>query len=130
MMWEGGLYIDTVLPFGLRSAPKVFSAIADATEWIALHVRVSVLLHYLNEFITMGKKGAPECSYNLELLIHLCSQLGIPLKWQKHEGPSTVLTFLGVVLDTHRMEMRLPQGRLEELKQLITKWMDRRAGMK
>ena len=130
MMWEGGLYIDTVLPFGLRSAPKVFSAIADAIEWIALHAGVSVLLHYLDDFLTMGKKGAPECSYNLELLIHLCSQLGVPLKWQKLEGPSTVLTFLGVVLDTHRMERRLPQGRLEELKQLITKWMDRRAGKK
>ena len=64
MMWEGGLYIDTVLPFGLRSAPKVFSAIADAIEWIAWHAGVSVLLHYLDDFLTMGKKGAPECSYN------------------------------------------------------------------
>ena len=24
MQWEGNLYIDTVLPFGLRSAPKIF----------------------------------------------------------------------------------------------------------
>ena len=114
----------------LESVPKVFSAIADAIEWIALHAGVSVLLHYLDDFLTMGKKGTPECSYNLELLIHLCSQLGVPLKWQKLEGPSTVLTFLGVVLNTHRMEMCLSQGRLEELKQLITKWMDRKAGKK
>ena len=28
MMWEGALYIDTCLPFGLRSAPKIFTAIA------------------------------------------------------------------------------------------------------
>ena len=34
MMWEGGLYVDTCLPFGLRSAPKIFTAIVDAVEWI------------------------------------------------------------------------------------------------
>ena len=32
MIWEGALYIDTALPFGLRSAPKIFTAIADAAE--------------------------------------------------------------------------------------------------
>ena len=56
MMYGRGLYIDTVLPFGLRSAPKVFSAIADAIEWIALHAGVSVLLHYFDDFLTMGQK--------------------------------------------------------------------------
>ena len=30
MVWDSKLYIDTVLPFGLRSAPKIFNAIADA----------------------------------------------------------------------------------------------------
>ena len=29
MVWEDSLYIDTVLPFGLRSAPKIFTALAD-----------------------------------------------------------------------------------------------------
>ena len=86
-------YIDTILPFGLRSALQVFSATAGPIEWIALYAGLSVLLHYLDDFLTMGKKSTPEWSYNLELLIHLCSQLGIPLKLQKLEAPSTVLTF-------------------------------------
>ena len=33
-LWEGSLYIDTALPFGLQSAPKIFTAVADAVEWI------------------------------------------------------------------------------------------------
>ena len=35
MIWEGALYIDTALPFGLRSVPKIFTTMADAAEWIA-----------------------------------------------------------------------------------------------
>ena len=30
MRWRGNLYVDTTIPFGLRSVPKVFSAVADA----------------------------------------------------------------------------------------------------
>ena len=30
MVWKGRIYIDTTLPFGLRSAPKIFNSVADA----------------------------------------------------------------------------------------------------
>ena len=30
MRWEGMLFIDAALPFGLRSTPKIFMAVADA----------------------------------------------------------------------------------------------------
>ena len=34
MEWKGQLFVDTALPFGLHSAPKVFTAVADALMWI------------------------------------------------------------------------------------------------
>ena len=34
MMWEGKVFIDTTMHFGLRSAPKIFMALADAVEWV------------------------------------------------------------------------------------------------
>ena len=38
MVWEYHVYIDVALPFGLRSAPKLFNTVADALEWIAKHL--------------------------------------------------------------------------------------------
>ena len=32
--WQGVQYVDGILPFGLRSAPKIFTAVADALEWV------------------------------------------------------------------------------------------------
>ena len=32
--WGEEVFIDTALPFGLRSAPKIFSAMSDALAWI------------------------------------------------------------------------------------------------
>ena len=34
MKWEGKLYVDKALPFSLRSAPKIYTAVADAMQWI------------------------------------------------------------------------------------------------
>ena len=36
MAWGGRTYIDCQLPFGLRSAPLLFSVVADVLEWIVL----------------------------------------------------------------------------------------------
>ena len=33
VQWEGEVFVDRMLPFGLRSAPKIFSALADAIQW-------------------------------------------------------------------------------------------------
>ena len=41
MVWQDQLYIDTALPFGLRSAPKIFTAVADALEWVLLQAGLS-----------------------------------------------------------------------------------------
>ena len=32
MEWKGELYVDTCLPFGLRSTPRIFTALVDALE--------------------------------------------------------------------------------------------------
>ena len=60
----------------------------------------------------------------------MCRKLGLPLKFQKLEGPTAILTFLGIRLDTIRMELRLPQEKFEELKEVIAKWLTRKAGRK
>ena len=45
----------------------------------------------------MGQAGSTECLRNLEIIQKIC---GLPLKVEKLEGPTTVLTFLGITMDT------------------------------
>jgi hypothetical protein len=126
MMWRGKVYVDKVLPFGLRTAPKVFTALADALEWVLQSREVGWCIHLIDDFLTMGKANTDECSRNLGTIKSSCSELGIPLKAEKVEGPSAEIVFLGIVLDTVRMELRLPQEKVEDLKQLLAKWAKRK----
>lgn len=56
--WWNAFFIDSVLPFGLRSAPKIFSAVADAAQWIMAQAGIKHSLHYLDDFILVeGQTG-------------------------------------------------------------------------
>ena len=122
LSWKGNQYIDSVLPFRLRSAPKIFNARADALQWIAERCGTSYLGHYLDDFITAGRPHSAECQDNLNLLMELCTLLGLPMAADKREGPTTCLTFLGVELDTINLQMRLPAEKLARLKIMLRKW--------
>ena len=107
------------LPAGLRSAPKIFNAIADGLQWIAMERGGTNLDHFLDDFITTGHPRSNECSNNLVLLMDTCKILNLPLALSKLEGPSTCLVFLGIELDTLLLQLRLPYPKLMRLKRTL-----------
>ena len=130
MQWKNEIYVDTALPFGLRSAPKIFCALSDALEWILLQAGMSSCLHYIDDFLTLGAPDSPECGHNLKVIMEICSVLGIPLAVEKIEGPIGWIIFLGIELDSRTMTMRLPEEKLHHLRDLIAQWIRRRAATK
>lgn len=52
--WRDQLYVDCALSFGLRSACKIFTSIADAVEWIASKRGAHGIAHYLDDYIVVG----------------------------------------------------------------------------
>ena len=130
MKWNEGIYIDTCLPFGLRSAPKLFNILADLFSWILGQQAASPTIHYLDDYLTMGPAGKPNCFNNLNTMMNTAKYLGIPLAMDKVEGPSHCLTFLGITLDTQKMQARLPDDKLSRIKQQLTSWLHRKKATK
>ena len=95
MQWEGAPYVDAALPFGLCSAPKIFTSVADSLEWI---LRERGLRHVLDDFLIVAPPQPDECQRDLQKLLQLFSKLGVPVAEEKREGPSTQLMFLGIKL--------------------------------
>ena len=122
MKWRGNIYVDGMLPFGLRSAPKIFTALADALEWCIAKAGVEVVYHYLDDFAVLGLPDSEQCAQNLHILQSVCKDLGVPLAPEKQAGPSSTIEFLGITIDTVRQELRLPDDKLERLKTLLATW--------
>ena len=125
MEWEDSVLVDTCLPFGLSSAPKIFSAVADAISWALYSLEVENFLHYLDDFLFVGLPASEQCLITLHTAIETWTKLGFPVAPLKVSGPVTALTFLGIELDTVAWELRLPEEKLVWLQQLIASWLGR-----
>ena len=122
LLWENKIYIDQVLPFGLRSAPIIFSAVADALLWIMTQRGASWAIHYIDDFLTMGSPGSTECEDNMKIMQQTADLAGLPLEPSKSEGPATSLTFLGIEMDSIENSLRLPADKLEHIKHSLGCW--------
>ena len=53
--WEGYYFVDTRLPFGLRSSPAIFNQFADLVWWILHHkYELQSLVHYSDDFFLVS----------------------------------------------------------------------------
>ena len=125
--WQSQYYIDLYLPFGLRSAPFLFNQISDALEWILKHnYGLCHVIHILDDFF-LAEKTKFDCLGSFTTLLKVFMSLRVPTVASKTLGPSQVLEFMGVVLDSNRMEARLPEDKLARIQQLLDSFTDRRS---
>ena len=122
--WREEVWLDAALPFGLRSAPKIFSAVADALQWIMRERGVAMGIHYLDDFLFVGRADTSECGDSLRIALEACRDLGMPVALHKVGGPATVLDFLGIEIDSARGELRLPPAKLGRLRAKLAEAID------
>ena len=67
-VWEGMMFINPMLPFGLRLAPKIFNVVADAIQWYLEQEGVEHIDHYLDDFIVLGAPDSPRCQWALDTM--------------------------------------------------------------
>ena len=129
--WEGQYHINLRLPFGLHSSPYLFNCLADAFEWILKNnYMLTDLIHYLDDYFTMAPPNSKTCADDVNITIHMVSHFVIPLAPEKLEGPTTSLVFLGILIDTNRMETALTEDKLKELLAELQCWCSRKKCLK
>ena len=116
IQWEGEFYTDKALPFGLRSPPKIFTAVADALQWILSNKGIkiySTTLMILYLYLSLRRMPWPISKF------YTFSKLGVPLEPSKLEGPATCLSFLGIEVDSETLQLRLPSEKFHRLKEQL-----------
>ena len=106
MAWKRKVY--RAFPFGLRSAPKVFSAVADALVWIMSCRFLTAGIHHLDDFLFLVVCKHRDASKNFAKALSICNELGVPVATSKLEGPTTCLTIFGLRLDSQDGIISLP----------------------
>ncbi|KAK6182693.1 hypothetical protein SNE40_010317 [Patella caerulea] len=116
-----GLYfVDKSLPMGCSYACALFEQFSSFLEWVVTHTtqRDSVV-HYLDDCLFAGSKESDDSSFLASTFVRICSELGVPLANEKTVGPTSVLTYLGLEINTESMPVRIPTAKLLELRSNI-----------
>ena len=99
------IYLSTVLPFGCRSSPALFNEFAHTTQLIKRGV--TDCEHYLDDFITLSPPDSNIRASNLDMMLKVCEDVGFEVNPDKVVEPTPVIEFLGIIVDSQRMELRI-----------------------
>ena len=116
--WQGHTFVDTSL------------ALAEGLAWGMVCEGISSFIHYLDDFFICAPALSQECHRALSIAVPLCESLGFPVSPDKVVGPSTIITFLGIELDSVAMEMWLPPVKVDRLRLTLARWRVRHAATK
>ncbi|CAG2193334.1 unnamed protein product [Mytilus edulis] len=98
-------FYDTKLPFGAAQSPSIFQRLSSAVCRIMKSKYNFCVIAYLDDFLII-ESTYDRCSAALTCLIKLLRKLGFYINWNKVEGPSQRLIFLGILIDTCGEELR------------------------
>jgi len=110
-------YIDKCLPMGCSISCSLFEKFATFLQWVVqTKCGLNTLDHYLDDFLFAGSALSNDCSVLMSTFFEVSNEIGVPIAKDKTIGPTTVLTFLGLEINTVLMVVRIPAIKLEKLK--------------
>lgn len=121
--FQDNLYEFLALPFGLSSAPYIFTKILQP---VVTHLRSQGFLsvRYLDDILCLGST-AEGCLQNARTTIQLLTKLGFIINYQKSNlVPHTTCKFLGFVLNSETMTLHLPEIKRQKILQQINKFLN------
>ena len=110
---------------GLRSFPFLFNQLSDSIEWILKHnYDLQHVIHILDDFL-ITEPSKVLCLENFYMLLRVVMSLNALVVASKTIGPSEVLDFMGIVLDSVCMKARLLNDKLTCIRDILASFRDR-----
>ena len=116
-IWDGQLYEFVVLPFGLASAPKVFTKILKPIyAWFRQQcIRCA---YYIDDSLNMDR-NFQVCLNNTETMVSVLESLGFTINKKKSVlYPVERITFFGFIIDSEKFLVILPEEKVKKIKNL------------
>ena len=103
-------FVDKCLPFGVSISCAFYQNFSDAIKFIMdwrVGKRGKAINNYLDDFLFMSlmKKWCNEMVANF---LQLCEQLKLPVALEKTEWASTMLIFLGILMNGKSLTLSIP----------------------
>ena len=111
---QGNYFQFTVLPFGLCTAPYVFTKLTRPVVQFLCNLGINIVIYLDDMLISAMSQDSLRC--HLATVLWLLVSLGFIINVPKSVlGPATQIEFLGFSINTTTMSIALPTGKVAEI---------------
>ena len=107
--WNGQFFVDMFLPFGLRTAPRIFNLFAEALHWIFETLYEWNVTHYLDDFLFVFPPHTDISIFSAQF-DDVLAEFGL-MKATEKDSNGCVVVHLGFEFDSELMQVRLPPNK-------------------
>ena len=113
--WKGKTFQFNCLPFGLSSAPWVFTKIMRPIMTVLRSMGLRTFM-YIDDILILAESET-QAREHTAALIFLLENLGMVINHPKSQTtPSQIIEFLGFIIDSTTMELRLPGEKVKKIR--------------
>ena len=122
-IWKGQMYQFCVLPNGLSSGPRIFTKVLKP-PFAKLRELGHNIMGYIDDTLLVAHSSA-ELVKSINTTSQLLTELGFSIHPEKSIfTPVQRIEFLGVIIDSNEMRVKLPQVKKEDIKLVCNQLKD------
>ena len=118
-------FVDKCLPFGHSISCALFQELSDALSHLAEFHSGKQNVNYLDDFFFVAIIQA-FCNKQLRDFRAMTGSVGVALSPEKTVWGSTMITFLGLLIDTVRQLVGIPLEKIDKIRKLINWALDKK----
>lgn len=111
-LWKGTTFEFQCLPFGLSSAPRVFTKLIKPVMALLRKQGIRSLI-FLDDMLLMAE-SKEELEKKTQEVLTILRLLGFRINWEKSQlTPSHRIIYLGLIIDSMQMTFTLPEQKVQ-----------------
>ena len=118
-------FIDKCLPFGSSISCAIFQRVSNTIVHIVKWKTKKGLVNYLDDYFFAALYKA-WCDGQVDIFLEICEAINFPVAEKKTVWGSTLMTFLGMLLDSENQLVCVPVEKIRRAQELIRFFLNKR----
>ena len=116
-------FVDKCLPFGSSISCAIFQKVSDAIAHIVRYRMKKDNVNYLDDFLFAAALKWL-CNQQVDEFLRICEDINFPVALEKTFWGTSILVFLGLMLDTSRQIVCIPADKIEKALLMIEEFFE------
>ena len=117
-------FVDKCLPFGSSISCAIFQDFSDAVSFLVSHRTNYPNVNYLDDYF-FAHLLREICNMQVQVFLDICNQIQFPVALEKTFWASTVIVFLGLLIDTVNQVVCIPKAKVKRAMDMIQYFLNK-----